>query len=443
MFTKNLFHCLFGLGSTLTKSELSDISNLFRQYTSSEVLQAAIIRFGSKKLGITLYHMKYFTLTVDWKSYFHYSDEDIKASFAATNRKFRYFSDVAIDILFPIYRFIYLVCDFIDKLFNSTYSTAPFDYAYKLILLYGNNYNIEDTFNAFDQYCIENNLSTTSLTDKLGFPLREDEDNTNADLPTWRTIVKENGIKKTWPLFYIAKEIRHILGRAPANMEEAKQAALTIEYKQAALNALVAIEFKNHFIPEKLFDEYVSMSTTSQTGTTNNLKMLKSILTYFNIDKRFDVLMTILDINKIVAMMVFNPVQDEIISMLPFQQQNDFRQVLFAEEEKLSKDKIAKIKHFIERTNFSMGLFGSWVGEHMQLDGGKSKLLPSELKQQLDHIKAAESNKGSFSETWKEVYKMGCNTVKSKSCLSFFSKSDAKVYTDLFTNNEPLNAFKY
>lgn len=259
MLTKQLYRYIFGNWDALTNDEIIAIPKFFASMKNNNELRQAIHVIGSRKLIESIYGK-------ETQSYYHYyipSDEQIKKSFDIYDGFYHFYSKQQPEKYFSTYKTIYKLFSLIHHSFNfgSTTSENVDEYAYRFLVLFGGEANIENALEMFDLHCIGNEITVINkiVTEGLKYQFKRDQRHDSIRLPEWRTIISQYGLDVGMKLFTISPEIEAVLGRAPANYEEALKVAKAIVYKSAEkypqLTALCVL----NFIPEYVFDQCVSI----------------------------------------------------------------------------------------------------------------------------------------------------------------------------------------
>ncbi|EKD71317.1 MAG: hypothetical protein ACD_46C00218G0005 [uncultured bacterium] len=266
MFTKQLYRYIFGKWENLSQQEIQAIPMFFKDHKHNRELRSAIYKLNPE-LGEKLYG------DADGHFYYYVPDDDsIRKSFETADQHYHYFSGRNTEIIFQAYQSLYLFYELIKNAFSGySYESVTF-FTYKMLVMFGNEENIEKSFELFDAYCDKNKITDLSdiINTTLKDELRQNPLQSKIDLAAWRKILNEKGIEAGNKLFYIATEIEAILGRAPVNYAEAVSAAGIIVYKQAEQYPVLAAFCVANFVPEEIFDKCVSHDKNQRENAANS-----------------------------------------------------------------------------------------------------------------------------------------------------------------------------
>lgn len=279
MLIKSLYRYVFGKWEDLSEDEIKAIPEFFKSvtnYKTHKTLSAALMQLNATALYQTLYSKIYLDA-----SYNLASDSTIMSALHGMEEQFHY-GDVDATAWFETYKVYYRLCELVSQLFNN--DDDPALQAYKLLVVYGGENNIEHALDLFDKDCQENNVNIAKkgISQGLAFALRESKTQQTLNLDEWRRITQEGRRDENMKLFYIACEIELSQGAMPGNIKEALQAARAIDYAKRASFPKFAGLCESAFVPETFFDACL------QSDKEKRMDARKYILALLPQQKRVD-----------------------------------------------------------------------------------------------------------------------------------------------------------
>ena len=254
MLLRQLYRYILGDWNKLSDKEIKAIPEFFQKYIQNLNLAGAVQALKAEKLYEKLYGK-------GKKGGFYYipSDASDEQSFNSNEKIYHYFDGQDKKALLTAFKTLYILCNLAECLSNTSDSERAnaSENAYKILVLFGGEHDIEKALALFDQHCLNKNFQfgQESFKTVLDYPLRHGEKKIN--LAAWQKIIQEKGFDAVARLFYMASELEVRLGHAPASFAEADAAALAVVYAQQSQHPDFAEFCVSNYILEELFNQCI------------------------------------------------------------------------------------------------------------------------------------------------------------------------------------------
>lgn len=269
MLLKSLYRYVFGKWENLSEEEIKAIPKFFKALAHNKTLAAALKKINANTLYETLFAKQHKDT-----SYYLASDDTIKSALHRMEEQFHYANFDSTE-WFKTYKAYYLLCELVDQLLDNKPENIEIN-AYKLLIAYGGENNIENALGLFDKDCQEKDLiiEENGISEGLKFTLRQSKTQQSLDLLGWRRIMQEGNRDVNMKLFYIAREIEMSLGCMPGDIKEALHAANSIDYAKRNSFPTFAGLCESAFIPEEFFDQCLISDKEKRMEARKNILSL-------------------------------------------------------------------------------------------------------------------------------------------------------------------------
>lgn len=273
MKTRQLYRYLFE--SNLQAEEIANIPHFFESYKNKPLV--AIILSCLKSQSIATIAKE---LNVSLEAPESLATEDkVTSNFIHQNNLGHFFSEEQLKTNTALYLKAYYVVAMLTEVYGLPQNEAVAKQAYDLVVLYGNEQNPENMFQAFDEYCetiADKSAPFLNRAFAINLPYRT-KNMKEINLAAWRKIIHKPSLQENLHLFAIASEIEAKLGHAPNSLEEAKQAASEREFAKKASAPDLATLCAAHCVPEALFDNLLRGDPTPQDALQAILRYLPAV----------------------------------------------------------------------------------------------------------------------------------------------------------------------